>query len=45
LPYGGATDGSQARPAMAGKRNNRPAGGWGDAVRAAWFCQRSRQLS
>jgi feruloyl esterase len=35
LPYGSATDDSQARPAMAGKRNNRPAGGWGDVVRAA----------
>jgi feruloyl esterase len=35
LPYGSAIHASQARPAMSGKRNNRPAGGWGDMVRAA----------
>ncbi len=35
LPYGSATNSSQARPAMEGRQNNRPATGWGDAVRAA----------
>jgi len=35
LPYGSATNARQARPAMAGERSKRPAGGWGDVVRAA----------
>ena len=35
VPYGAATNARQARPAMAGRLDNRPAGGWGDAVRAA----------
>ncbi len=35
VPYGAATNARQARPAMAGRLDRRPAGGWGDAVRAA----------
>ena len=35
VPYGAATSARQARPAMAGRLDRRPAGGWGDAVRAA----------
>jgi feruloyl esterase len=35
LPYGSATNSRQARPAMEGRQNNRPASGWGAAVRAA----------
>ena len=35
MPYGSAIGSRQARPAMSGKQNNRPPGGWGDAVRAA----------
>ena len=34
LPYGAATDARQARPAMKGRLDRRPAGGWGEAVRA-----------
>jgi poly(hydroxyalkanoate) depolymerase family esterase len=32
LPYGSATNSRQARPAMEGRQNNRPASGWGAAV-------------
>ena len=35
VPYGAASNARQARPAMAGRLDKRPAGGWGDAVRAA----------
>jgi poly(hydroxyalkanoate) depolymerase family esterase len=35
VPYGAATSARQARSAMAGWLDNRPVGGWGDAVRAA----------
>ena len=40
VPYGAATSARQACPAMAGWLNNRPIGGWGNAVRAALLHRR-----